>query len=73
MTDFLKRASKAVALLRPYQPGKPIDELEREYGVTNIIKLASNENPLGPSKESIKAMQDALSEIWLRANHRRER
>ena len=65
MTDFFARASKAVASLRPYQPGKPIDELEREYGVTNIIKLASNENPFGPSIEAMKAMKTALDDIWL--------
>ena len=33
----------------PYVPGKPIEELEREYGIGDSIKLASNENPLGPS------------------------
>jgi histidinol-phosphate aminotransferase len=43
-----------------YQPGKPIEELERETGIQDIIKLASNENPLGPSKKAIKAIQDAL-------------
>jgi len=65
VTDFFKRASKAVASLRPYQPGKPIEELEREYGVTNIIKLASNENPFGPSRQALKAMRAALEDIWL--------
>lgn len=49
--------------LSPYQPGKPIDELEREYGVTDIIKLASNENPLGPSKNVIAAIQNELNEL----------
>jgi len=65
MIDFSKQASKAVASLRPYQPGKPIEELEREYGVTNIIKLASNENPFGPSRAAKKAMKAALEDIWL--------
>ncbi len=35
-----------IAAIVPYPPGKPMDELEREYGVTNAIKLASNENPV---------------------------
>jgi len=49
MTDYLKLALPGVQKLAPYQPGKPIEELEREYGVKNAAKLASNENPLGPS------------------------
>ncbi len=65
MTDFCKRASRAVRSLHPYQPGKPIEELEREYGVTNIVKLASNENRLGPSDAALEAMRVALDNIWL--------
>jgi histidinol-phosphate aminotransferase len=42
--------------LRPYVPGKPIDELQREMGLTRIIKLASNENPLGPSPKAVAAL-----------------
>ncbi|MEA2553172.1 MAG: histidinol-phosphate aminotransferase, partial [Fimbriimonadaceae bacterium] len=38
-----------VLQMHPYSPGKPIDELRRELGLTHIIKLASNENPWGPS------------------------
>lgn len=48
--------------LRPYQPGKPIDELERESGVSGSIKLASNENPFGPSPEAIAAASAILQE-----------
>lgn len=44
----------------PYPPGKPIDELYREYGLTDIIKLASNENPLGPSPKAINAIKNSL-------------
>ncbi len=51
--------------LQPYVPGKPISELEREYGVHNIVKLASNENPLGPGPRARAAMADALAEIGL--------
>lgn len=47
--------------LTPYQPGKPIAELQRELGLTDVIKLASNENPLGPSPKAIKAMQELLN------------
>lgn len=61
--DLLSLATKGVQTLSPYQPGKPIDELEREYGVSDIIKLASNENPLGPSKKVIAALQAELDEL----------
>ncbi len=61
--DLFSLATKGVQSLSPYQAGKPIDELEREYGVTNIIKLASNENPLGPSAKVIAALQSELAEL----------
>ncbi|MEZ4462724.1 MAG: histidinol-phosphate transaminase [bacterium] len=48
--------AKHIQTLKPYQPGKPIEELERELGITNSIKLASNENPLGPSPKAVEAM-----------------
>ncbi len=48
-----------------YQPGKPIEELERELGIKNVIKLASNENPLGPSKKALLAIEKALPELHL--------
>jgi len=51
--------------LQPYLPGKPISELEREYGVHDIVKLASNENPLGPGPHARAAMMQALTEIGL--------
>lgn len=54
-----------VRTLAPYVPGKPIEELERELGISNIIKLASNENPFGPSPLAIEAMRRALAEAWL--------
>ncbi len=47
--DFYQLATPGVQGLHPYLPGKPVDELERELGISNSIKLASNENPLGPS------------------------
>ena len=52
-----------IETLRPYQPGKPIEELQRELGVENPIKMASNENPLGPSPKSVAAMKAASSNM----------
>lgn len=49
-----------IAAIDPYPPGKPIEELERELGVTNSIKLASNENPLGPSPKALEAIREKL-------------
>ena len=45
-----------VERLTPYTPGKPVEELERELGIKNAIKLASNESPLGPSERAVAAM-----------------
>ncbi len=52
-----------LASLVPYQPGKPIEEVEREYGVRDSIKLASNENPLGPSPKAVAALRRAVEGI----------
>lgn len=52
-----------IKALQPYVPGKPIEELERELGISNSIKLASNENPLGPSPEALKAIKDSFSDL----------
>lgn len=54
-----------VASLVPYVPGKPIEEVEREYGVTDVAKLASNENPIGPSPLAVAAARDALAKVNL--------
>jgi len=59
---FSKLANSGVQNLSPYQPGKPVSALEREYGVSNVVKLASNENPLGPSPRVIKAITNGLDE-----------
>lgn len=65
--DYQSLAVTGVQALSPYQPGKPIDELARELGLNpaDIVKLASNENPLGPSDVALKAAQKALSELCL--------
>lgn len=47
---------EGILKLKPYIPGKPIEEVEREYGVKDIIKLASNENPLGASPKAVEAI-----------------
>ena len=54
-----------IETLKPYVPGKPIEETEREYGLTGVIKLASNENPLGPSPKAIEAMRAASQKVHL--------
>lgn len=59
--DAANFALPHVRALAPYQPGKPIEELERDYGVTNAIKLASNENPFGPSPRAVAAIGGLLS------------
>jgi histidinol-phosphate aminotransferase len=53
----------SIEALRPYEAGKPLEELARELGVTDAVKLASNENPLGPSPAAIAAAKDALSGV----------
>jgi histidinol-phosphate aminotransferase len=49
--------------LEPYQPGKPAEELDRELGIQGSVKLASNENPLGPSPKAVEAMRRALDGV----------
>ncbi len=61
--DLFSLATNGVRGLHPYQPGKPVEELERELGITNIVKLASNENPLGPSMKALKAVEAAFQEL----------
>lgn len=60
---FQDLACEGIQKLKPYQPGKPISELEREYGVSNIIKLASNENPIGASPKAVEAINKAVAEL----------
>lgn len=59
-TDWRGRARKAVLGLKPYEPGKPIEEVQRELGLDDVIKLASNENPLGPSPKAVEAAKRAV-------------
>lgn len=56
-------ASPYLSGLIPYSPGKPIEEVEREFGISDSVKLASNENPLGPSPKALAAIAAALPAI----------
>jgi histidinol-phosphate aminotransferase len=64
--EALKLPTKPwIRALRPYPPGKPIEEVEREYGVSDSIKLASNENSLGPSPKAIAALREGAAAVHL--------
>lgn len=63
MADTLSRPE--LASLKKYIPGKSIEEVQREYGLSEVIKLASNENPLGPSPKAVAAMQAELASVSL--------
>jgi histidinol-phosphate aminotransferase len=63
--NYSELAPSYIRAIAPYQPGKPISELERELGITDIVKLASNENPLGASPKALAAAHAALDEISL--------
>ncbi|MCG4584991.1 histidinol-phosphate aminotransferase, partial [Anaerosalibacter bizertensis] len=54
---------KELAKLNPYVPGKPIEEVKKEYGLTDVIKLASNENQLGPSPKAVEAVKNELKNM----------
>ncbi len=63
MTDPFSRVHKGIAGLKPYQPGKPIDELARELGISDIVKLASNENPRGPGERVRQAIREEMAQL----------
>src|SRR6266542_5821053 len=67
MTSIWELANPQLRNLAVYEPGKPIEETARELGVDprTIIKLASNENPLGPSSKALQAMRAALENAHL--------
>ena len=60
---FLPLVAPGISGLTPYVPGKPISELERELGIRDSVKLASNENPLGPGAKAREAAAAALLEL----------
>jgi histidinol-phosphate aminotransferase len=57
------QARRVLQEMTPYSPGKPIWEVQRELGLQEVIKLASNENPLGPSPKAVEAIQNALADL----------
>lgn len=61
--DMSRLARSGIANIEPYEPGKPIEEVQRELGLRRVYKLASNENPLGPSPKAIAALKRALRNI----------
>lgn len=60
---FINQAAPGLASLKPYVPGKPLSELERELGITGSIKLASNENPLGPSPRVRAVLEAQIADL----------
>jgi len=61
--DFKALATPGVQGLHPYLPGKPVEELERELGISDIVKLASNENPRGPGEQVRQAVDAAIADL----------
>jgi histidinol-phosphate aminotransferase len=61
----LEQVPEYIRSLIPYEPGKPIEEVEREYRISNSVKLASNENPLGPSAKALNAIRERLDQLHL--------
>ncbi len=57
------RPQRGLEGVHPYVPGKPIEEVQREYGLQDVVKLASNENPLGPSPRALAALTEALPRL----------
>ncbi len=57
------KAPEYVSAIKPYIPGKPIEELERELGIKDTIKLASNENPLGPSPLALRDLESKIETL----------
>lgn len=55
------RSPEYIRSIKPYIPGKPVEELEREFGIHDPVKLASNENPLGPSNRALQAIRKTLA------------
>ncbi|TAJ90884.1 histidinol-phosphate transaminase [bacterium] len=63
--NIVDQVPEYIRTLTPYEAGKPMEEVEREYGIEGSVKLASNENPLGPSPLAVKALQKRLHQLHL--------
>jgi len=61
--NLFATAKRNLAGIRTYEPGKPLEELEREYGIRNAVKMASNENALGPSRKALSALRGHLPSV----------
>jgi histidinol-phosphate aminotransferase len=64
MTGKIK-PQRGLETLKPHQPGRSVAEIQRQFGVTNAIKLASNENPLGPSPKAVAAIQQLCAGVHI--------
>jgi len=62
---IIEQVPEYIRSIIPYEPGKPIEEVEREYGIANSVKLASNENPLGPSPKAVAVLRAKLDQLHL--------
>ncbi len=65
LSEMKKLFKDYIQRIIPYEPGKPIEEVERELGLLHVTKLASNENPLGPSRKALRAMRTELRKTHL--------
>jgi len=63
LPETMIQPRKALQALEPYEPGQPIEEVQRQFGLTEVIKLASNENALGPSPKALAAVREALGNL----------
>jgi histidinol-phosphate aminotransferase len=63
INPYLSLVAPSIFGLKPYVPGKPVSELERELGIRDAVKLASNENPLGPSPRARRAVIEAMEDL----------
>lgn len=61
--NIVDRVPEYIRTLVPYVPGKPVEEVERELGIEGSVKLASNENPLGPSPKAVQALKERLGQL----------
>jgi histidinol-phosphate aminotransferase len=63
MTENRVKPQPGLNNIAPYKPGRPIEEVQKQYGIKDVIKMASNENPLGPSPKAVLAIQEALLQL----------
>jgi histidinol-phosphate aminotransferase len=63
MTESKVNPQSGLNNIDPYKPGRPIEEVQKQYGIKDVIKMASNENPLGPSPKAVAAIRDALLQL----------